>query len=103
MCHETQNLINIRQQCRGSLREDLSTFILLTAVRNIVYLNNSAKRGRSCVSIATMNTFILLTDTGMSETIQIKSTIVLSRHNDSANASQCFVIVLERTTNKYHY
>jgi hypothetical protein len=87
----------------GQFREDLSTFILLTVLRNIVYLNNSAKRGHSCVSIATMNTFTLLTDTGMSETIQIKSAVALSLHNDSANASQCCVIVLERTTNKYYY
>ena len=86
ICQETQNLINIRQQCRGILREDLSTFILLTTVRNIMYLNNSARRSRSCVSIVTMSTFTLLTDTCMSARIQ--------RHNDSSNASQCCVIVL---------
>jgi len=94
ICQETQNLVNIRQQCRGSLREDLNTFILLTALRNIVYLNYSANRGRSCVSVVTMNTFTLLTDTCMSATIQIKSTVAFPRHNDSANASQCCVIVL---------
>jgi hypothetical protein len=38
-------------------------FMLLTVVQNIVYVNNSTKRDRSCVSVSTMNTFTLLTDT----------------------------------------
>lgn len=36
----------------GTLQENLSTFILLTMVKNTLLLNNSVKRTHSCVSMA---------------------------------------------------
>jgi hypothetical protein len=44
----------------GTLREDLSTCTLLTAVGNKVYMDNSAKRNYSAISMTTI-CFILLT------------------------------------------
>jgi hypothetical protein len=83
---DPQNLVNIIQQCWGRLHENLSTFILLTAVQIIVYLNISAMRDRSYVSIGIMDTFTLLIDSCKSATIQVKSTVAFSRQNDAANA-----------------
>ena len=39
----------------------LSAFILLTAVRNILWLNNSAEGAHCCVSLAAVDVFVLLT------------------------------------------
>jgi hypothetical protein len=47
----------------GTVRDDRSTFILLTAVRNILHLDNSAKGNHSCFSMAILNGFLLLTTT----------------------------------------
>lgn len=39
----------------GTLYEDLRTFILLTAVRYILQLDNSEKANHFCISMATLN------------------------------------------------
>jgi hypothetical protein len=44
-----------------TLHENLSMFILLTAVRNILSLDNSAEGTRSCLSMAALDGFMLLT------------------------------------------
>jgi hypothetical protein len=44
----------------GILHEDLRTFILLTAVRYILQLDNSAKANHFCTSMATLNYLVLL-------------------------------------------
>ena len=49
---------------------DRSTFVLLTAAQDTPQLENGAKGTHSCVSMATHNGFILLTDTCSSRTIQ---------------------------------
>jgi len=45
------------------LQEDLSTFILLAAVQNYLQLDNNAQVTHCCMSIATVNSFTLLTAT----------------------------------------
>jgi len=49
-----------RTKVSGTLRQDLNTFTLLTAVRNMVYLDNSAKRNYSVISMTTI-CFMLVT------------------------------------------
>ena len=49
----------------GALHEDLSTIILLAAVRNILQRDNSKKGTHCCFSMATLNGFVLLTATYM--------------------------------------
>jgi hypothetical protein len=49
--------------CDLSITEDLNVFMLLTAVWNISHLDNSKKVTHYCVSMATLNGFILLTVT----------------------------------------
>jgi hypothetical protein len=55
----------------GNLYEDLSKCIFLTTVLNIFYLNNSVNETLSCISMETLNGFILLTAT-CSFTIQME-------------------------------
>ena len=45
------------------LREDLNRLVLLRAVRNTLYCDNSAKRNRWCIFVANLNSFILMTAT----------------------------------------
>jgi hypothetical protein len=54
--------LKLDKNFRRSL-EDLMSYVLLTAVGNILYFNNSAKGAHSCVFMATVNNFILLTPT----------------------------------------
>jgi hypothetical protein len=49
-----------RTKLSGTLREDLSTFTLLKAIRNMVYLDNRAKRDYSAISMTTVR-FMLVT------------------------------------------
>jgi len=56
--------------------EHLSTFILLTAVRKILYLDSSAKGRHSYTFMATFNNFILLTAKCRPTTIQRKQIVV---------------------------
>jgi hypothetical protein len=58
----------------GTLHKDLSTFILLTAVQNILYLDNSVKRTQCCIP---RQHWTLLVRTGdvMSTTIQTTGTV----------------------------
>ena len=53
-------------------------FILLTAVRNILFLDNSAERSNCCVSVAILKTFIVLTATCRPTTIKRESIVAFS-------------------------
>ena len=55
----------------------LSAFVLLTAVRNFLWLNNSAEGAHCFVSMATLDGFILLTATCSLGTIQRGRTLAL--------------------------
>ena len=61
----------------GTLHEDLSTFILLEALRNILYLDNRAKRTRSWVSVARLKGFFLFL------------TATYRSHNDTSGKRCC--------------
>jgi hypothetical protein len=62
----------------GVLNEDLSTFILLTAVRRIFELDKSAKGSHSCFSMTTGNSSVLLTSTFRSTTVHRERTVYVS-------------------------
>jgi hypothetical protein len=68
---QTQHFIQIRKKL-DDLREDVSTLILLTAVGNILRVENRANRTKFCVSMTTINTLMSLTDTCMSTTIKMR-------------------------------
>lgn len=47
----------------GTLHKDLGRFLLLTAVKNVYYLNKNAKETHSYVSITTLDNVKILTNT----------------------------------------
>jgi len=53
--HELQISVKVGTKTSGALHRDLSTFILLTAVRSILYLDSSAKGTHCCIPMATLN------------------------------------------------
>jgi len=55
-------------------------------------LVNWAKGTYSCIFMATMNTFILLTVTSTSATIKTECTVAFLWHQWFTNASQCNVV-----------
>ena len=67
----------------GTLHEDLSTFILLEALRNILYLDNRAKRTRSWVSVARLKGFFFISDSYVQVTQRYKWKALLCFHNNS--------------------
>jgi len=67
----------------GTLHEGLSTCTLLTAVRNILYLDNSAKGNHCCRSMTKLDGFILQKST-FSSTTQ-KENIVTFRKRSRRN------------------
>jgi hypothetical protein len=50
-------------------------YLLLKAVRNDLQLDNSAKRTHFCVSMETLNTFVLLTATSTPAALQREQTV----------------------------
>jgi len=74
---QTQHFVQIRQNL-DDLHEDVNTLILLTAVRNVLRLENRAKKTKFCVSMATMNTLMSLTDTCMSTAIKMRCIVAFS-------------------------
>lgn len=58
-----------------ALHEGVSTFILLTGVRNVLQIDNSLKGSLHWVSVTTVSGFILLTDTCGSVTAQRQSIV----------------------------
>jgi hypothetical protein len=81
-----------RTDISSTLHEDLSTFIFLTAVRNIWLLENSAKGTHCCISVTTLNTFILLTARCRSLTIQRGWIVAFKLYTVFANAPQGYII-----------
>jgi hypothetical protein len=75
-----------------NLCDDLGSFILLKAARNILQLDNSAHRTQSCLTITTPNGFRLLTVTFRSIATQKNTLLRLHSNNGYANASQYYVI-----------
>jgi hypothetical protein len=76
-----------------TLHEDLSVFVLLKIVGNILQLDNNGKLTHCCYSLTTLNTFILLMATCRSITIKRGCVVAFRRYNVYANAPQsCFIL-----------
>jgi hypothetical protein len=74
-----------------TLHVELSTFILLTTGLNIFHLDNGANGTHYCVSMATLNGFVLLTATVHDE---YSGSELLRFHDNNgfARAPQCYVM-----------
>jgi hypothetical protein len=72
VCHRTPNLVKNPKTIRGTVHVDPSNFIPLAAVLSILYLGNNEKGGDCCISMAIINTTVLLTVTFVSK-IKLKS------------------------------
>jgi len=59
----------------GTVHEDLNRFTLMTTLRNILLLYNSAKGIHSCVSIEILNNYISLTSACMSVVLHREGTV----------------------------
>ena len=59
----------------GPSREDKSTFILLRELRSVLWSDNSNKEMHCCISVATVDVYILLLTTFRSTTIQRERTV----------------------------
>ena len=69
----------LNRKKRDTLHKGLSTFTLLTAVRNILYLDNSAKGNHYCRSMTKLIGFILQKSTFRSTTIEKENIVTFPK------------------------
>jgi hypothetical protein len=62
------------------------------AVQSILYRDNNAKATHFCISLATLNSFTLLTVTYAAQQYQVNSLLLSHGKNVYTNAPQCFII-----------
>jgi len=83
----------------GTVSEDLGTLLLVTAMRNILSVDNSARGKSHGVSVAILKGFVLSTVTRRSITMQMERIVVFpyAFHSNSGSTKASYVAPYVRT------